>query len=117
MPNFYALLQDLLIEARNVVDMKIREPRMIPEPGHRFSVRAVADSEPAGSPTQKRPAFNAEIFREAQFLAIKLGRCIKIIDGKYKRRRRDIRHVPLLRIQNLKDHRVIHKVPLLSRST
>jgi hypothetical protein len=30
MPYFYALLQDLLIEARNVADMKIRKPRMIP---------------------------------------------------------------------------------------
>src|SRR5258708_25487723 len=97
MPYLHALLQDLLIEARNVEDMKIRKPGMILALGHWLSRGAVANSKPAGSTTQKRPSLNAEIFGEAQFLAIKLRRCIKIIDSKHERRPRDIRHVSLLR--------------------
>ena len=44
MPYFYSLLQDLLIETRNVADMKIRKPRMILALGHWLSRGAVANS-------------------------------------------------------------------------
>jgi hypothetical protein len=63
--------------------------------GYGLSVGTAANSELTGPPTQKRPSFNAEIFSEAQLLTIELPRYVKILDGKYERRRRNIRHVPL----------------------
>jgi len=47
------------------------------------------------TPDFERPSFDADIFSEAQLLTIELPRYLKILDGKYERRRRNIRHVPL----------------------
>ena len=69
---------------------------MILGPGYGLRLGTVANSKLAGPATQKRPSCDAEILSEAQLLTIELPRYVKIVDGKYERRCRNIRHLPCL---------------------